>query len=967
MKNNSSRLFWIVAITALSLWALFSNGLKLGLDLEGGSSLTYRVFGAGGVSQEKLAQAIEVIQKRLDTLGVSEVYIVSTSADELVVEMPGRSKEETESIKSLIQRNGELQFRIRAPSQVEIQDRESRAANPADHRTDPKYAWFPLGTADAETEILVEVPEVPLLRALEDLRARGAPAAETVAAEKALEQVMQAEVFTGEDLSETYVSRNGAATVVAFATTDARKASFGSFTSRNVGRQMAIILDGKVQSYPIINEELPGRGQISGGGRAGFSVKEARDLVVVLESGSTGVRLELIREETLGPSLGAVAIETGKLSIVVGFVGVVLIVLWFYRFPGLIANLALLLNVVIMLGAMAFFRGALSLPGIAGIVLTVGMAVDANILIFERLRDERNRGKSLEESLAAGYDRAMSAIVDSNVTTVLTAIVLIFLGTGAVRGFGVTLTIGLCASMFTAIFVTRTVFETLIAAKWMTRFEIGPDPKVPSIDYMRVRPWFTIPSLVLMAGSLVFFLSRDESESKDIEFVGGQQVVVQMNAAMPASEFLEVAQGPGRKWESATPVRLLPEGVAPPDDGSTNRYQVRVKASDEDEGRRYVEHLRTALGSKLMPAPYTDWSETPAAAGAGRGRIAFVLNTVTPVADPAPLTAAFAAQGLKGVSVERIDGSRDRALRVACDALGDPGTSDAAVRDRVRKAAESLSPPVTLSDPMPSSSFLKPSQAEKLWRTALQAVLISLLIQVAYIRLRFADYTHGFAAVLALVHDALIALGAVAVFDAAGLVYAKINLVLIASFLTLIGFSMNDTIVIFDRIRENLGRSKVIRSRVINDSVNQTIVRSIRTSLTTWFVVLVQFVLNRGMGSVLEGFAWVMVIGCIAGAYSTIFIASPILLFLPGYGQKLTANRRVFVAMVISTVVGTVVGVTATGHGPAMWAGVALALALPVHFLVHFVPWLWHPDPDSLVQDRIDAEDRERPLAAPGI
>jgi SecD/SecF fusion protein len=968
MKNHGGRFFFILLITALSVWLWLDKGIKLGLDLAGGSSLTYAVKAEGDVTREKLNKAIEVITKRVNATGLTEIFITQTASNEIVVEMPRRSKQEIESVKALIERNGELEFRIREDSREEANQLEKRDANPVIYRTPADRRWVPWNPTDPRAsmkEILVRTPEAPAERRFEELKAtKGLDAPETKAAEREVRDQRNSEVFRGEDLESVGLTTQGAQIVVAFEFKDPRKNDFKAFTQRNVGKQMAIILDGKVSSDPVIRSELPGRGIIEGGGPTGFTEKEANDLRIVLESGSTGVHLQLEREETLGASLGEVAIEAGKWSVLVGFAGVVLLMFWYYRMPGMIANLALLLNVVLTLGILAFFRGALSLPGIAGIVLTLGMAVDANILIFERLRDERKRGKSLQESLAAGYDNAMSAIIDGNVTTLLTALVLIWLGTGPVRGFGTTLTIGLLVSMFTAIWVTRTVFEWLVDRKIMTDFDIGKDPREPKIDYMKYRRVFTAPSIVLMIASTVGFLARDEAASKDLEFIGGQQVIVQLREPVSAEEITRAAKGPANEWEDATAVALESEGVDAPK-GTTNRWQIRAKADSEAKGRQFVEQLRSALGTKLQADAFSAWTDTPAAAG-GKARTSFVIHTTKPAGDAESLRKSLEAQQFTGVVVEAGPDPNDAlAQKVTLDT---PDGGAPVVKERVRKALLALAAPVQLSDPLPSVSFLSPVQAEQLWRIALEALLVSLAVQVIYIRFRFADYTHGFAAVLALVHDVTIALGAVALFDAMGLVYAKVNLVLIASFLTLIGYSMNDTIVIFDRIRENLGRSKVVRSRIVNDSINQTFARSIRTGLTVFLAVIVQFFFNRNLGSSIEGFAWVMIVGSISGSYSSIFIAAPMLLFLPGYGKKLMKRRGLLISMVVATIVGTVMAITAKGHGTQLWIGAALASCLPVHFLAYFLPWLGHPDPDALVVEETGVtETDDEPLQAPGV
>ena len=975
MKNYGSRFLLILVVLALAGWQWADRGLRYGLDLAGGAAISYRVEhdpGTAEADRVDINTILAVVENRVNAFGLAEISLTATDDSEILIEVPGRSKEQLDGIKSIIERNGELEFRILAAESEQRSQGAEREALGEFYRTPANRRWVP--GKEGRGDLLVEIPEQSLELEVEALQARASMgedlADELLSKEQLLEEMRRREVFRGDDLVKTDVRRQQVEIVVFFEMRRERKADFGDFTERNIKRQMAIILDGAVSSAPVIQSPLPGEGIISGGSGGGFKENEARDLSIVLESGATGATLILEREDMLGPSLGADAIETGKLSVILGFACVLLIMLWLYRMPGLVANLALLMNVVILLGALAFFSAAMTLAGIAGIVLTLGMAVDANILIFERLREERARGKSLVEALAAGYDRAIVAIVDANVTTVLTAIVLIIMGSGTVKGFGYTLTIGILASMFTAIYVTRTIFEWGVGSGIMKRFGFGPERKVPTVDFMRARKWFTGPSLVFMVVGFAMFLARDEAESKDLEFVGGQQAIVQLQEAVDKTTLLSLVETDDFSGVSA--VRLDARGVDVANEELSNRWQIRVPLDDREAGDKFVNHVESALQTKLLSDGFTNYTALPA--DGGKTRVEFVLHGLE-LADG--VDAASIQSGLSNyvelgksapfTGVEVTPGTAPSTFLVNANVAREGEAVELFCRDNARLALQRMEPPVYLSDPMPSVSFLNPGRAEQLWRSALRAVLLAMLLQIVYIRLRFADFKHGFAAVCALIHDVTIALGFVAVFDANEWVYAKINLVLIAAFLTLIGYSMNDTIVVFDRIRENLGKRKVVRSAIVNEAVNQTLTRSIRTSITTWIVVLIQFVLNRGSGSVLEGFAWVMVIGVISGTYSSIFIAGPLLLFLPGYWRKLSANHaRLWVQLAV-TLVGAIVAITAKGHGPTMLVGFTLAANIPAHFFAHFIPWLGNDDPDSQLDEEIEEEDKQRPLHKPGI
>ena len=1005
MKNHFGRFLLVFLIAALSALAYYKNPPPLGLDLAGGASLTYQArAGEGGeLTPERVRRAIEVIESRLNSTGVAEITITSTQQNEVVVELPGRRAEQITDIKSLIERNGRLEFRIQAEPGEERKWREIDRDSDGKVQPPPELTWVRYKD-DAHPKILVRTPDVPLRRELDKIERNlkaGSPdyqaalkrqteadanpevpraevdrlraeaealvakllleSAEHRNAQAKLDEMVRNEVFMGDQLVRTEIHHRVAQTVVFFEFKPDRKPYFGAFTEKHVKEQMAIILDGRVNSAPVINSTLPGEGVIEGGGAGGFKEKEAQDLAIVLESGSTGINLSLSREESLGPSLGEVAIERGKWSVAVGLGLVVLTMIGYYRLPGMVANFALVLNLVILMGVLSFFRAALTLPGIAGVVLTLGMAVDANVLIFERYREERQRGKNLSESVAAGYDRAMSAIIDSNATTILTAIVLIILGSGSVRGFGVTLTVGLLASMFTSVYVTRWIFDWAIEKGIAKDLVLGGVGKPTTFDFMRKRRWFTLPSSVLAIVGVLCYLARDDYEKRDLEFVGGQEAIIQLASPITPHEAERRAKADAR-YSDASVVTLTAEGVDAPA-GSTNRFRVRAKASTPKDGNDFVAHLRTSFGDLLVSPAYTDVKVENQRGGGAKASMS--VHTVGDAGDPGAWKVALAAAGFTDATAET-DASSAAVMKISVtDPL--PTANAESVKTRVGEAVQKMKPKVSLSDPMPSQSFLEKSRAEQLYTSAVWAVVLSLGIEILYIRLRFADFSHGFAAVVAIVHDVAMTLGAVALADHFGLVYAKVNLVLIAAFLTLIGYSMNDNMVVFDRIREMLGKRRTVTSGMINDAINVTLARSIRTSVTVFAVVLAQSIFSFGTGSALEGFAFVMVIGVLTSMYSSIFIAAPLLLFLPYYLKKLASRPGTTAVMVLATAAGAITMLKTTEAGPALWIGGLLAFNIPIHFLFFFIPWLTHTDPDSFVREELEAEQDNRPVEKPGI
>ena len=1019
MKNHFGRFLLVFLICALSAWAYFHKKPPLGLDLAGGASLTYKASSAEGeLTPDRLSRAINVIESRINATGMAETSITSTQQNEIVVELPGRRADQITDVKALIERNGNLEFRMEAESELVNKYRQldqMAAANGEKFVLPEDLAWVEWKQDSGNPKMLVRTPEAPLKNAMDQVERRlkaaspeyqealkkqqaadkdnSVPRAEVerlraatdaiVAkllaespeyrdAQAKFDEVVRSDVFRGDQLARTEIQHQVAQIVVFFEFKAERKPYFGAFTEKHVRENMAIILDGRVNSAPVIKSPLPGEGIIEGGVGTGFKEEDAKKLAIVLESGSTGVNLALSREESLGPSLGEVAIERGKWSVIVGLALVVATMIYYYRLPGLVANFALVLNLVILMGVLAFFRAALTLPGIAGIVLTLGMAVDANVLIFERYREERLRGKNLNESVAAGYDRAMSAIIDSNATTILTALVLVFVGTGSVKGFGVSLTIGLLASMFTSVYVTHWIFEWAIEKGIAKDLVLGGVGKPTTFDFMRKRRWFTLPSSVLMIAGALGYLARDNYDKCDLEFVGGQEAIIQLSSAITPKEAeqrvkavsdTELAANPAVRYDEASVVTLTAEGVDAAA-GSTNRFRIRAKAATPKEGEAFVAHLRSAFGDVLIAPAYTDVKVEDLRSGGVKATMS--VHTVGDAGDPAAWKPALTAAGFTDVTAER-DPSSPSVMKISVtDALTTASVEN--VRARVAEAARKIQPKVSLSDPIPSQSFLEKSRAEQLYISAVWAVIISLAIEILYIRLRFVDFSHGFAAVVAIVHDVSMTLGAVALADHFGWVYAKVNLVLIAAFLTLIGYSMNDNMVVFDRIREMLGKRRTVTSTMINDAINVTLVRSIRTSVTVFMVVLAQSLFSFGTGSSLEGFAFVMVIGVLTSMYSSIFIAAPLLLFLPYYLKKLAARPAVTTAMVVATFVGTIYLLKATTPaGPQLWVAAAIAFNIPIHFLWYFFPWLTHNDPDSFVRQELEAEADNRPIDKPGI
>ena len=516
-----------------------------------------------------------------------------------------------------------------------------------------------------------------------------------------------------------------------------------------------------MHSAPVIREKIPsGHAQITGT----FSVDEANDLAIVLRAGALPAPVEIIEERTVGPMLGKDSIEKGIRAILVGGLIVLTFMAGYYLLAGLIADFALFLNIILITGGLSYFHGTLTLPGIAGLVLTIGMAVDANVLIFERIREESNLGKSLRAAIQSGFNRAFRTILDSNITTLIAALVLFQFGTGPVRGFATILSIGIISSMFTALVVTRLLLDLLTHGKTkinkLSMLRIIGQTK---INFISFRKFAYIISIAVIVIGLFSFQKRGEG-NYGIDFTGGT-----------IQQF---------------------------------RFEKPVEAQD----------IRNALKD----------------IGLGSASIQHFGNKREVIIRSFEMDSEHIIDEFKQVFKEN-----------KFDIM------------RVEKVG--------------------PSVGKDLRGKAIKALGIAILFMVVYISLRF-EFRFAVAAIVALLHDLLITLGAIS------LTHREISAPVIAALLTIVGYSINDTIVVFDRIRENRKlMQRVTYKEIINVSINQTLSRTILTSLTTLAVILSLYFLG---GEVINTFAFVLMVGVIVGTYSSIFIASPILIDWPSKKVK---------------------------------------------------------------------------------
>jgi len=554
---------------------------------------------------------------------------------------------------------------------------------------------------------------------------------------------------------------------------------------------VAVVLDNLVYSYPRVNGEISGgRTQIEGG----FSLDEATDLANVLKAGKLPVPARIIQSDVVGPSLGKEAIAASMNSFAFALLVVLLYMVFYYSGAGLGASLALIVNMFFIFGILDAFGAVLTLPGMAGIVLTIGMAVDANVLIYDRIREELATGKAVRTAIADGYKGSRSAIIDANVTTLLTAIILFVFGTGPIRGFATTLIIGIASSLFTAIFITRLYFEwrlkrseemsfaTSITKNWFTN---------TNFQFMSLRKPAYIFSALMILVSLGSLMTR--GLSLGVDFEGGRTYQVRFDQPV---EVAAVADALGAQWVG-------------------------------EDGRAYAPAVKT-LGSPDQVVITTNYRVDDNGA------------------DVEEALQASLYEGVKGFY----------AAPVSLENFVSP-TSEEAVG-------------------LVASRQVGPTVADDIKDTAVWAVIFSLIAIFLYLLLRFSKWQYSLGAVAATVHDTIIVLGAFSLLDGVLPFSLEVDQAFIAAILTVIGYSLNDTVVVFDRIREFFGEStkQDMKSDVLDNALNATLSRTFNTSFTTIIVLLIIFIFG---GEVLRGFIFAILLGIVIGTYSSLFIASPVL------------------------------------------------------------------------------------------
>lgn len=549
-------------------------------------------------------------------------------------------------------------------------------------------------------------------------------------------------------------------------------------TGQNVNRHIAVVLDDVVYSAPVVNQEIAGgTSQISGG----FTIQEAQDLANILKTGKLPARAQIIEENIVGPSLGKESVAAGVRSLIMAFLIVMGFMVLYYAGGGIVSDLVLLFNVLLIFGVLAALGATLTLPGMAGIVLTIGMAVDANVIIFERIREEMLKGKVLKLAIADGYKNSYSAIIDGNVTTLITAIILAWVGMGPVLGFATILIIGILSSLFTAVLVSRMLVDTWVEKGKEIKFSTPISEKIFSglnMDFLGMRKAVYIISGTMISiaiASMVF-----KGFQLGVDFKGGRDYQVQMESSANTTE---IKSSLDNVFGTGTVVKTI---------GSSNKIKVSTAYKIGEKG----EEADRAVDSTLF-------------------------------------------NGLKPFFNENLTFERFRSQNILSSLKVDP----------------------TISVDIKRSSII--------------AILLSLLAISFYILIRFRKWQFSVGAVASIVHDTLFVLGVFSLFSAIMPFSMELDQAFIAAILTVIGYSLNDTVVVFDRIREYLGLyPKKPMKEVVNDAIASTLNRTVITSFTTLMVVAITFVFG---GEVIRGFSFALLIGILVGTYSSIFVASTIM------------------------------------------------------------------------------------------
>lgn len=1073
LKDYGWRFGLILAAWTASISVILFGQFKLGADLRGGVNLVYEVDDAktkllnpsGQGDAYDLDAVVSVLRRRLNPSGLRELVIRKSGPKQIEIVVPEVDKAQIDDIKKRIRTGGALRFLIvandptkdghiidaaKAQAALPDSDPNKRALTVKDEektdigywvkvaREDEKKADSPFRDSAVHQDVLrdARTGDLIALTPSEDAEVRENPArlSKLLAArgirevEVLLRAPDSAEVdVRGEDLAHANPSLQMEGWEIDFVMKGLGIGKMGALTGQNLAppeRYLGIVFDNELLSAPAIKSQITEQGRITGR----FSEQEVRFMSEILKSGSMPVVLSEtpIAENLIGSILGMDTIIKGSWSVVVSLLVVLVVVGVYYRFAGIVACLALILNLLLTVAIMIVIQAPFTLPGLAGLVLTVGMSIDANVLIFERFREEVARGAALRMALRNGFDRAMATIIDSNLTTLLTAVVLYVIGTDQLRGFGVTVSLGIITSMFTAIFCARTIFETGERMRWLTSLSMTQFLTNPKVDWVKLFVPTTVASVVLILIGLVATVARGTGIF-DIDLKGGTTVTPMLRVPMKDAEVRQAlakqfasltdTETGGRvdyqvyeislQGEPAGSVYKIDSSIPSVDDLQKHVQQaLRDPQTGADRIRTYQLEYKLVSTSKPEPAAQgepssdaapTDRGAKPASAGSSP-QAELPRGTSGKAAAPegsADCGQPAAGAKSEGEKTDATSAEEKNSEATAAESKGAPAKSDATKEESKTPEEPIVTAPQNSPAVSPTAGADKPPAAglettfevrfpqnkinayaltehinaaakkvlnqdpfavvtnaqwsgrdntafetwtvklalseenahkvladleqtmetSPVWQNAssvsgqvtldmqlkaLYAILVSLMGIAAYVWFRFQKLSWGIAAVVSLLHDTLVMLAGIAlsyyVASAMGFLLIqefKISLTVVAGFLTLIGYSINDTIVIFDRIREIRGKSQQFTGEMINDSVNQTLSRTILTGGLTLLVVLILYIWG---GEGIHTFAFCMLIGVISGTYSTVFIAAPLLLWLMGTGSTTTQSAKPAIA-----------------------------------------------------------------------
>lgn len=977
MPDHNMRIFILLVCFFGSVAATYLgwSRLTLGIDLRGGVILVYDVRGkmideapAGSPENENTEQGFDMEQLtralalRINPGGVREISITKLGTNQVKIIIPAAEDAEVARIQRVISESGALEFRILASRQFDMDkvviDRAENEFGTIIYDTiDGKQVrrafWVPVSDSERssferDTDIITRT------------RTRG----------EYLEVLVLVDKYNvlGKDIKgvREEPDRNQQPGL-GFTLHPSGARRFYALTNENKidpvqpnrVRRLGIIMNGQLYSAPTLESAISDRGIITFGRRntaveRQALMQEIEHLMNVMNAGSLPADLsqEPVSRLLTGATLGEDTINKGMYSIVLGGILVLAFMVLYYRIAGLVACFAVIMNLFMIMGVMLALRAAFTLPGLAGLLLTLGMAVDANILIFERIREELSNGVSLRMSIRNGFDRAFSAIIDSNLTTLVSGFILYWFGNEQIKGFAVTLILGVTFSMFTAIYCCRTIFDVLERRGWVKTLNMTRIFNKPNFDFLGKKYFCAVISLSLIVISLGATAFRGKG-LLDIDFVGGvsaevvfkesqeieeirnklgkilpdlsvSNVQLDLPAAKVQEETVDVVSLKNTHFIVNTSIK--PEYRANPDDNLKFVVQTLKDQFGEKLKHNSIRYVIDEEASHAASGTSTESTtlENPTADSAGSGE-----STESPVANPilAKKTIArlFTEPAMKELDLRsKLDAYmqqmiQDGKAKEAFDFVIEPirtvatepgmsqnhweGVGDMVSRWNITLFAPQQEAEIFLNvavdaahEPfLPSSNTIGGAVAQQSQIQAILAIFASFICIIGYIWFRFQRIVFGLSAVIALIHDITITLGCLAIsawlaplLDFAGVYEFKVSLPVVAAFLAIIGYSLNDTIILFDRIREVRGKSPVLTESLINTSINQTLSRTVLTSLSTLFVVLVLYFFG---GQGIHAFAFTMLMGIVVGTYSSIYVASPILYWLVGVQTKMEQKK----------------------------------------------------------------------------